>query len=265
VDGGVLSNWLHDTVRSGDVLTAMPPSGGFTVNVDPAVSRHIGLVAGGVGITPLMSMAETVLRTEPLSRVTLLYGNRSEHEIIFRNRLDALVQLFAGRLVVQIALEALPPVWKGIHGVLDGEAVSRAIDTRSPDAWYLCGPPAMMDSVTGALRSAGVDAERIHIERFQYAEAGKLQAPSSNGTVVFAKSNVTSPPATGTTILEAAEKAGVSLPSSCRMGGCGACKVKVEGRVTHAEPNCLTDRERAEGYALACCSYADGRVVLPGF
>lgn len=265
VDGGVLSSWLHDHVSAGDVLSALPPSGGFVVDADPDVSRHIALVAGGVGITPLISMAETVLRTEPLSRVTLLYGSRSESEIIFRNRLDALAHLFAGRLQVRIALDELPPVWNGLAGALDGEAVSRAIDLRAPDAWYVCGPEPMMESVTGALRTAGIDAARVHLERFQYAEAGKGQAASARGTVLFAKSGVASPPLAGTTILEAAERAGIALPWSCRMGGCGACKVKVDGRVVHAEPNCLTDREKADGYALACCSYADGRVELADF
>ncbi len=265
VDGGVLSNWLHEQVRAGDVLTALPPSGGFVVDADPAVSRSIAMVAGGVGITPLISMAETVLRTEPLSRVTLLYGSRSESEIIFHRRLDALVHLFGARFQVILALDELPPVWKGLSGALDGEAVSRAIELHAPEAWYLCGPAAMMDSVNGKLRGAGIDAARIHLERFQYAESGNVETSLLKGAVFFAKTGVTTPPLTGTTILEAAEQAGVLLPSSCRMGGCGACKVKVEGSVVHAEPNCLTDAERAEGYALACCSYADGRVAVPGY
>ena len=265
VEGGVVSNWLHDHVRIGDVLRAAPASGRFTVEVDPSALRHCVMVAGGVGITPIISMAETLLREERRSHVTLLYGSRGESEIIFRDRLGAMKRAFPLRFDPILALDDAPERWDGLAGRLDGDRVVAALRDRGTDEWFVCGPQPMMDSVTTALRDAGVGAERIHLERFQYAETASLAVPEQAATLVFAASGVTATAKVGATILEAAETAGVALPSICRMGGCGACKVKVDGRVVAAEPNCLTDQERADGYALACCSYGDGRIVLRDF
>lgn len=265
VEGGVLSNWLHDHVKAGDVLRAAPAAGRFTVEPDASRSRHLALVAGGVGITPLVAIAETVLREEKDSRVTLLYGSRSADEVIFRSRLEEMERAFPRRLEVILAVDEATDGWTGLTGPLAGERVVAATRGQSPDAWFVCGPEAMMDGVVAALEASGVAADRIHTERFQYAEAGAVKVPTQAGTLVFAKSDRAAIAPAGTTILDAAEQAGVALPSSCRMGGCGACKVKVDGRVVAAEPNCLTGQEKADGYALACCSYADGRVVLPEF
>jgi len=265
VEGGLMSNWLHDHVRVGDVLRASPASGRFTIDDELSGARHCVMVAGGVGITPLLSMAETTLREDPRARVTLLYGSRSEDEIIFRDRLAALASQFHERLDVRLALDDVPELWTGMAGPLDGERVMAALDDCASAQWFLCGPAPMMNSVVAALDCAGVSGERIHLERFQYAEASSVALPASPATLVFRTSGVTAIARTGTTILEAAEQAGVALPSSCRMGGCGACKVKIEGRVVAAEPNCLSEQERAENYVLACCSYGDGRVEIRDF
>jgi len=273
VDGGVLSNWLHDHVRAGDELRAMPASGRFTIEPDPTVSRHCVMVAGGVGITPIVSMAETLLREEPMSRVTLLYGSRCEDEVIFRSRLAGMAREFAGRFSMVLALDDAPAAWSGLSGRLDGDRVlaalgereSGALGERVVDEWFVCGPQPMMDSVVAVLSRAGVGEDRIHLERFQYAEASSVAMPTSPATLVFRASGKKTTARVGTTILEAAELSGVALPSSCRMGGCGACKVKVDGRVVAAEPNCLTPQEKADGYVLACCSYGDGHVVVRDF
>jgi len=265
VDGGVLSNWLHDHVRGGDVLRATPASGRFTVDIDPAASRHCVMVAGGVGITPVLSMAETLLREERGSRVTLLYGSRNESEIIFRDRIAAIERAFAKRFEVVFAVDEAGASWSGLAGPLSGDRVTTMLGDRAVDEWFVCGPVPMMDSVVSALAGAGVADARIHTERFQYAETTAVAIPAEPATLVFSASGKVTTAAAGTTILDAAENAGIALPSSCRMGGCGACKVKVDGRVVAAEPNCLTEQERADGFALACCSYGDGRVVLQDF
>lgn len=265
VEGGVLSNWLHDHVHAGDELRAMPASGRFTIEPDSTVSRHCVMVAGGVGITPIVSMAETILREEPRSHVTMLYGSRCEGEVIFRDRLAALTAEFAGRLDVVLALDDAPATWNGLSGRLDGDRVLAVVGERVVDEWFVCGPQPMMDSVVAMLSRAGVGEDRIRLERFQYAEAPTVAMPTSPATLVFRASGKKTTARVGSTILEAAELSGVSLPSSCRMGGCGACKVKVDGRVVAAEPNCLTQQEKADGYVLACCSYGDGHVVVRDF
>lgn len=265
VEGGVMSNWLHDHVRSGDVLRALPASGRFTIDTDPNASRHVVMVAGGVGITPIISMTETLLREERHSRVTVLYGSRCEREIIFRERLEAMQRAFGPRVDVVFAVDEAPAAWTGLQGTLAGERVVSLTRDLAVDAWYICGPQPMMDGAVAALAGAGVESGRVHLERFQYAEPGAVALPTGPATLVFAASGTSAAARSGATILEAAEQAGIALPSSCRMGGCGACKVKVDGRIVAAEPNCLSEQERSEGYALACCSYADGRVTLRDF
>ncbi len=263
VDGGTVSNFLHDSIRPGAVLRALPPTGTFTLEALPPSASAVAFVAGGVGITPIISMAEALLRTQPATRVLLVYGNRNQQEIVFRRRLTDLAAEFGDRLCLRLAVDAASADWTGVVGPLTGERVLDLSGDFDADAWFVCGPQPMMDGVVAALRQRGVDETRIHLERFQYATAATL--PSQPGMLVFGRSGRRVAVAAGTTILEAAERAGVALPSSCRMGGCGACKVKVDGRVVAAEPNCLSPRERADGHALACCSFADGEVSLPDY
>jgi len=260
---GQVSRHLHERLRAGDTLLAAEPAGNFTLATDPEASRLIAFVAGGVGVTPLISLVESLLHDEPASRAILLCGNRSEDEIIFRERIAALEATFAPRLTVRHALDAAPAGWTGIAGMLDGTRVLEALGEARADAYYVCGPEAMMQGVCVALEGAGVPDERIRTERFAYATATTTRMPTHAAGVTFAASGrrVTAQP--GQTILQAGLDAGLDLPYSCTMGGCGACKVKKSGgEVVMSEPNCLGDREREEGYILACCSYADGDVTI---
>jgi ferredoxin-NADP reductase len=262
---GFVSRHLHDHVRAGVTLVVDEPTGNFTVETDPSSTRDIVLVAGGVGITPLMSIAETVLRTEPGSRVVLLCGNRTEDEIIFGQRIARLAAEFAPRLVVRHALDAAPEGWTGLRGALDGSLVLQALDGRSADAYYVCGPEPMMRGVCEALAASGVPSDRIHTERFAYASAATTRIPDHPAEITFARSGRRITARSGQTILQAGLDAGLDLPSSCTMGGCGACKLqKIEGTVVMSEPNCLSDNEREAGYVLACCAYADTNVVIAG-
>ena len=259
---GLVSRHLHETVSPGDTLLATDPAGEFTLATSPAASRLVAFVAGGVGVTPLMSLVECLLREEPASRAILLCGNRSKDEIIFRGRIAALEAAHSPRLLVRHALDSPPAGWTGIAGALDGERVLEALGEAAADAYYVCGPQPMMDSVCESLAGAGVASQRIHTERFAYARAARA-LPTRAAEVTFTASGkrVTAQP--GQTILQAGLDAGLDLPHSCTMGGCGACRVrKSSGDVVASEPNCLTDREREEGYILACCSYADGDVTI---
>lgn len=263
---GLVSRHLHERVRAGDLLTTLEPTGDFTLETDAAASRHLVMVAGGVGITPLVSLAETVLRAERASRVTLLCGHRREDEIIFRRRLETLAHEFAPRLVVRHALDEAPGRWDGMRGALDGAQVLQAIGTEGVEAWFVCGPEPMMQSVCAALAASGVPGERIRTERFAYASAATTRIPDHDANLRFATSGRSVRTRAGQTLLAAGLAAGVELPSSCTMGGCGACKVrKSSGTVVMSEPNCLSDGEREAGWVLACCAYADTDVVIEGY
>ena len=260
---GVVSRHLHERVRAGDTLVSLEPTGEFTLATDATASRHLVLVAGGVGITPLISIAETVLRAEPASRVTLLCGNRSEDEIVFRRRIDALAGQFAPRLTVLHALDAAGAEWPGVRGPLDGPRVLQALGDTMADAYFVCGPEPMMQGVCSALEAAGVPRDRVHTERFAYASTANVRIPDHAGEVTFASTGRKVTARAGQTILQAGLEAGIDLPFSCTMGGCGACKVKKQsGTVVMSEPNCLSEAEREAGHILACCAYADSNVVI---
>jgi len=267
VAGGLVSTHLVERLREGDVLDVLGPSGAFT----PAPAREprrVVLVGGGSGITPLSSIARTLLVTEPGTRVVLVYGNRGREDVIFHDALEALAREHSatGRFVVRHVLESPPSGWTGGVGLLDGAAVERELGALgdangAPSEYYLCGPDPLMLAARTFLTGRGVPHASIHEERFVSAHASRTAAPSSAHTVVVrsragSRRLVVEP---GRTVLEAAFDARVDMPFSCTVGGCGACRVRlVDGDVAMDEPNCLTPDERAAGYVLACMSRPGG-------
>jgi ferredoxin-NADP reductase len=264
--GGRVSNFLHDEVREGDTLRVREPTGSFTLEWDGEATRRYVLVAGGVGITPLISLAETLLHAEPQSQVLLCFGNRSAQEVCFRGRLASLEVAFGDRFAVRHVLEEPAPDLSAGAGRLDGARLLALLGRPEADLYLVCGPAPMMESVTSALCAAGVDAQRIRTEHFAYAVPAPHRLPAQPQEVRFSASGkvVTAQP--GETLLQAANRAGVALPFSCTMGGCGACRVRLKsGSAAMSEPNCLTERERDQGFVLTCCAYAEKGVVIEGY
>lgn len=268
--GGRVSNWLHDNARPGMVLSVLGPSGNFTVEPSPAITRQLVLLGGGSGITPLMAILRAVLAIEPSSRVALIYGNRGHGDIIFRAQLDALAALHGPRFQLRHVLSDPPPGFSGPVGRLD-QAMVRAeldalqLDPSVPTEYFLCGPGGMRDAARAVLSARGVLPAAIREERYgspQPPLAGRLStAPQT--VELHAKGRLhTFTVQPGETLLEAGLRAKAPMPFSCTMGGCGACKVKLyNGTVAMSEPNCLTDEERAAGCALACIACPESPIV----
>jgi len=261
VPGGLVSNHLHDRAKVGDAVAVLGPSGSFTVG-DTSSPRHVVLVGGGSGITPLMSLLRTHLDASPALRFTLVYGSRGRDHVIFREALDALAARHPDRLTVMYALEDAPEGWAGVTGRLDEATCARVFDGLGADddaTWMLCGPDPMMAAARAALLARGVSPAHLREERFFTPSQGRATGATTARLVTIrtrqgAREATAAP---GMTLLDAGISAGVDLPFSCTMGGCGACRVKlVAGRVALDEPNCLTPSERAEGYTLACCARA---------
>jgi len=258
VAGGRVSTHLVDRAREGDALEVLGPSGSF-VPAPAAGPRRLVLVAGGSGITPLASIARTLLASEPQTRLALVYGNRGERDVVLRDALGALAVEHGPRFVVRHVLEVPPPGWTGGVGPLDAAALARELDAMGePDAptteYFLCGPAPMMLAARGLLERRSVAPARIHEERFISAHATAPAADRPQPVTVRSRGAhhrfVVAP---GQTLLEAAMQQRVDLPFSCTVGGCGACRVRlVEGRVVLHEPNCLSAEERADGYVLTC-------------
>ena len=268
IDGGRASSFLCESLREGDVLRALGPSGSFLLPRERA-PRHLVMIAGGSGITPLVSLAETALESRPELAITLVYGNRRPRDVIFGARLDALAARHGERFELVHVLAEPEPGWIGLRGLLDratlGELLG-ALRDRGPRLYYLCGPAAMMDAAKAELAARGVPLEDVREERFR-SPADAPDAPLPNETFVAhvrvrGRENVV-PVAPGRTLLEAGLAAGVRLPFSCAMGGCGACKVRLVGGTVHvAEPTCLTPEERAVGYVLACSARPTSPVTI---
>jgi ring-1,2-phenylacetyl-CoA epoxidase subunit PaaE len=271
VRDGRVSNLLNDTIAEGAQLEVLGPSGKFTVEPRAVNQRHLIMIAGGSGITPIMSILETVLRVEPDSRVTLIYGNRGWDDVIFRDRLAALCDELGGRLTVDHVLEDPPEWWTGERGLLTREILEsrlRALQIEDDGLlrYFICGPTPMMDAAHAVLAGRGIPASRIAEERFTSPEA-RSGARGSNRTerVLISRAGqeqgVQVEP--GQTILEAGLAAGIDMPFSCAMGGCGACRVRLtNGEVDVEEPNCLSRAEREQGYVLACVGRPLGTVSV---
>jgi ferredoxin-NADP reductase len=259
VPGGLVSNYLHDRVAVGDVIEVLGPSGSFSI-ARSGNTRHCVLIAGGSGITPMMAALRTHLGASPELRFTLLYGNRDEASVIFHEALRTLAARHSTQLRVVYALEHPSPTLDALSGRFDATTLARALDdVVLDDAWcYLCGPQPMMDAARSVLASRGVDASRIREERFtlKRTQAQEARGPRLITLRAGATTRSVTVPA-NTTLLDAGLMAGVEVPYSCTMGGCGACRVRVTaGAVTLDEPNCLTADEREAGFTLACCARA---------
>jgi ferredoxin-NADP reductase len=261
VQGGRVSTYLVERAREGDAIDVLGPSGSFTP-LPSAAPRSLVLVAGGSGITPVASIVRTVLETEPGTRLALVYGNRAREDVIFADPLEALANRHGSRLEVRHVLERPPPDWTGGAGLLDAAALNRELDAlRTPlDAgaeYFLCGPAPMMAAARACLEGRGVAPARIHEERFVSAHASPAAAEAGPQPVTVRLRGKTHDLIVlpGRTLLEAALDAGVDVPFSCSVGGCGTCLVHLaDGQVAMDEPNCLSPRERAEGMVLACAS-----------
>ncbi|MEU9860656.1 ferredoxin--NADP reductase [Streptomyces sp. NPDC047971] len=252
VAGGHGSNWVCDHLAAGDALEVLPPAGTFT---PASLDGDLLLVAGGSGITPVLSIAKSALAAGR-GRVTLFYANRDESSVVFRDELRMLAQVHPDRLLVVHWLESL-------QGLPAEDLLTAALAPYADREAFVCGPQPLMDAVEQALRTLGAPGDRIHRERFFSLGADVFDAPavpSSTETGDDATAEVELDGETHTVawpptapLLDALLAAGVDAPYSCREGACSACACRVvTGEVTMLRNDVLDDQDIAEGYVLAC-------------
>lgn len=277
VSGGLFSSWLVREVEPGDEIEVGPPTGRFSPDLTVA-ARHV-LVAAGSGITPVLSMASSLLRRTD-SRVTLLYGNRRSDTVMFADEIADLKDSFGPRLELVHVLSREPRESELFTGRLDGAKLDALLSTIiAPDAvdhWWLCGPYGMVTDAREVLAQHGVEGDRVHQELFFVEgaepppqtrhEDPEVEGPASEVTIVLDGRTTTLTLPQGVPVLDAAQRYRPDLPFACKGGVCGTCRIKVCGGEVKMRRNyALTPAEVEAGYALACQSLPQTDAVTVDF
>jgi len=281
MESGKFSTHAHAFFKPAQVLDVLAPTGNFILPLQPSNKKHYVAFAAGSGITPVISILKTVLKEEPLSRFTLVYGNRDHSSVIFREVLMALKNSYPERfqLIPVFSREKMDaPVFEGRINAGKCELIFKQIVPMAPDQEYLlCGPAPMIFEVRDWLLAQKVQEKKIHFELFSDpGQSGLVPDKTSNVKKETSKekSLVTirldglstdyEIPLEGPTILEAAIQGGADLPYACRAGVCASCRAKlVEGKVTMEQNYALAEEELEEGFILACQAHpASEKLVI---
>jgi len=261
VPGGPVSNWLHDTLRPGDTVKALGPMGSFSCFAHPA-AKYLFL-SGGSGITPLMSMARAYYDLGEDPDIAFVHSARTPADIVFRDELSTMARhLPRFRFAPICEADSPTEAWPGYRGRISLPLLRLIAPDFAEREILTCGPSPYMAAVRGLLAEAGFDMAHYHEESFVFeemlAEEAAEPAPAADQAafqISFARSNRTVACAADATILAAARRAGLKLPSSCTKGICGTCKsALVSGSVDMKHGGGIRQREIDRGQILICCS-----------
>ena len=277
VPGGAFTTWLHDALKAGDSIDVMPPQGRFGAALVQR-PRHVLAVAGGSGITPVLSLLKTVLASDPRARCTLLYGNRSSASMMFKEELEDLKNRHMTRLTLHPVFSREVVDSPLNTGRLDADKIATLLRLVGPvgrvDQAFVCGPHAMNEEAEAALQAAGVAPECIHVERFGIpptAANTPLHAPqkgdATTAVITIVRDGLSRDVAfqpSDESILAAAGRAGLDVPYSCRSGVCATCRGKVlQGRVRMDRNFALEKADLDAGFVLTCQAHPlTDRVVV---
>jgi 3-ketosteroid 9alpha-monooxygenase subunit B len=255
---GRVSNWLCDRIKAGDAIEVKPPAGHFTPK---SLAGDFLLFAGGSGITPVFSIIRSAL-LKGGGQLCLIYANRDERSVIYRDELKALASANPTRLQVIHWLDSV----QGVPSVAQLAEIGRP--RRAADC-YICGPEAFMECTMEALRGLEIEPARIHVERFvslpdeedaapapeagAAAQAGQIKLEVElDGNHYDLTCSANEP------LLDAMLRAGLKAPNSCRRGACGSCMCTLEAGQVHLRHNQVLDKgELADHWILACQAIAD--------
>jgi ring-1,2-phenylacetyl-CoA epoxidase subunit PaaE len=267
--GGLMSQDLATHLRAGDTLDVGTPMGRFRTAIDPKRRFSYVAFAAGSGITPVLSLATDILAKEPLSRFTLIYGNRSIARTMFLEETLGLKNRYLDRLSLHFVMSREPQQTELLNGRIDGKKVTelaqQLVEIGGADEYLICGPGDMVDEVRDALKALNSDAP-VRFERFATASSRPLEilttkpdtpAPQeilATVTVTMDGRRRSFPMArSDVSVLDAAERAGLDLPFSCRSGICATCRTRItEGAAVMTHNIALERWETDAGFVLCC-------------
>ncbi|RLD28169.1 MAG: flavodoxin reductase [Bacteroidetes bacterium] len=271
VENGVFSKFANNTLKVGDDLEVATPNGRFVFEPNSSKSRTIVAFAAGSGITPIMSIAKTVLEEEPQSSFILVYGNKAPKDTIFYNEILTLQNKYPNRFNVQFVFSQSDED-NALFGRIEKSTVNYIIKNKYKniviDTFYLCGPEVMINNVSDVLIENGIDKNNIHFELFTVSSSPEsineiLTDGNTKITVIVDDDETTFTMSQKKTILEAALDNNIDAPYSCQGGICSTCVARlVEGEATMRQNNILTDDELAEGLILTCQAQPTTPVVI---
>jgi len=277
---GLMSRFLAEQLRAGDPLEVLPPNGSFTPREAPGGGTYVAFAAG-CGITPVLSVIRTLL-AQGAARVILFYGNTALARTMCLEELLALKDQHVARLALHFVMSREPQEVELYNGRIDAARVRRfagaLFQPREVREYFVCGPGDMIEQVSATLRELAGDSARVHAEHFTLATTTEAQPPRPAPPAALTPPAAPGPGMAEVTILmdgrrrsfvmrmddepvlDAAARAGIELPFSCRAGVCSTCRTKViHGEVAMAQNYALEDWELEQGYVLACQS----RVLSP--
>ncbi len=268
---GLVSGMLHATVRAGSTLTINRAAGQFVY--PHGDDRPLALIAGGIGITPLLSMLRHAVAGDPSRPVTLLYSARGEHDVAFHSDLRVLAERHPQvRVVITLTQPTEPTRLR--TGRLDEAMVRQFVAAPADTIFCLCGPGPMIADLRAALARLGVPPGQVRFEPFETAiaasqvnavaarEAPAAPASSDAVTLTFERSGVSVSARASMTLLESAEAEGVAIVSSCRSGVCQSCRTRLMAGDADCRSDVLDPDDRAAGFVLPCVTWPNSDCVL---
>lgn len=273
VKDGLVSNYINDHLKAGDFLEAMPPSGRFFVETNAAHYKTYYLFAAGSGITPVFSIVRSLLALEKNSFVHLLYGNRDQEHVIFKEELETLKKQYPEKFVLEYIFSRTKSNWSDLwklstkdafqKGRIDSQKIKWFIDKYPPYAqnavYYICGPGNMIESTKSALQEIDVPKARIFFESFGAAKGKTISNGVDNAQLTVRLNGETIKMALpkGKTVLRALIDEGFDPPYSCEGGVCATCMCKVSSGNLAMRKNMALDKKRIQdGFVLSCQSIA---------
>lgn len=277
VKGGLVSNYLNDSLTKGDSLEVSAPVGQFYAHITQEAYKSYFLFAAGSGITPIISILKTVLFSSPKANVYLLYGNKDQDSILFEKELDELSIQYKDQLTITHTLSS-PKVWstwkqwEGEKGRINQAAIEKFISLNPPIAqqteYYICGPSSMNASVKKTLLSLQIPTELIHLEQFggvsKDSSLSKKGIDQAELSIEGSSQSLRIP--AGKSILQVLKEHNLNPPYSCESGVCGTCKAKlIEGTIDMASNMALEEKDIKNGQILTCQSVPTSNKVSISF